>query len=163
MALRCFKKQMKIFFGFLLLFGFVIPTRADDLPNAPARQGASASPSSTAGEMASASQRETAIFPKKVFWPTVAALGTSAAFDAQMSRTYLVDHPNAHEAQSWLLGKRPSLGRYYATFAVMDGAAAVISYKLLHSHRKPVRVIGWSMIGSLTALHAYDDIVLAAR
>jgi hypothetical protein len=93
----------------------------------------------------------------------VAACGTAAIFDAQMSHSYLVTHPATTENGSWLLGQRPSLGRYYAMFAVLDGGAAVISHKSVHSRRKPVRIVGWSILGGLTAIHTYDDIVLAAR
>lgn len=104
------------------------------------------------------------MFRPNIFWPLVAACGSAAVVDGKMSRTYLDTHPMSEEIDSaWLVGRRPSLGRYYATFVVLDGGGALISYKLLHSRRKAFRVVGWSILGGLTYIHVYDDIALAAR
>jgi hypothetical protein len=103
------------------------------------------------------------VFNKRAYWSLVAACGTAAILDAQMSHADLVRHPTHFEAGSWLLGRRPSLGRYYAMFALLDGGTAVISYKLQHSRHKPLRIVGWSILGYLTAVHTSDDIYIAAR
>jgi hypothetical protein len=124
---------------------------------------ASANTTAPSVTMASPSHPNNVDFPKKVYWPLVAACGTAAVFDAQMSHGYLTRHPDQIESGSWLLGRRPSLGRYYATFAIMDGGVAVISYKLLHSRHKPLRVIGWGLLGGQTAIHTDDDIVMATE
>jgi len=145
--------------AFVLLI-WLIPARADDLPNAPTKTTAPVDGPDLSRDV---NHHSPVVFPRKIFWPLVAACGTAAVVDAQTSHAYIVSHPNATETGAWLLGRRPSLGRYYVTFAVMDGGAAIISYKLLHSRRKPLRVIGWSLLGGLTAIHAEDDIEMALR
>lgn len=141
----------------VLLFSAAVPLSGEDLPEAPS---SAAKVPVSASETPAGSQNNV-VFHKKVFWSLVATCGTAAVYDAQMSHSYEATHPNSHEAASWLLGRRPSLGRYYATFAVMDGGAALISYKLLHARRKPLRVLGWSLLAGLTAIHIDDDIEMA--
>jgi hypothetical protein len=102
-------------------------------------------------------------FNTTAYWFLVASGGAAAIADAQMSHAYLATHPGSREASSWLLGQRPSLARYYITFAMVDGGTALISYKLLHCRRKPVRIIGWCLLGGLTAIHTHDDILMAGR
>lgn len=81
-----------------------------------------------------------------------------------MSYDYDQSHTTARETTSaWLVGRRPSLGRYYGTIAALDAGTAVASYKLLHSRRKALRVVGWSMLGGLTYVYIYDDIAQATR
>lgn len=163
-------------FLFSLLPSLVIAARAADLPDAPTKAAqlpdapstaASASAHDSANEQPDAStpatvvsNRSPVVFPKKISWPIVAACGTAAVFDAQMSHGYGVNHPNATENVDWLFGRKPSLARYYATFAVMDGTAVFLSYRLLHSHHKAARIIGWGIIGSMTAIHT---IVMAGK
>jgi hypothetical protein len=98
------------------------------------------------------------IFHKKIFWTMVAACGASAIADAQTSYSNEQRFPNGSESDDWLLGRRPSLGRYYATFALLDGAGSFLSYKLLHSRRKPLRVAGWGVLAGMTAAHAVGAI-----
>jgi hypothetical protein len=151
--------QVKAILAFLLTMFSLTAARAQDLPDAPSNNPRTTTPVSSTRS----SEPKPVVFNKQAYWSLVAACGTAAIFDAQMSHADLVNHPNHIEAGSWLLGSRPSLGRYYAMFALLDGGTAAISYKLLHSRRKPVRIIGWGLLGGLTVIHAYDDIEMAAR
>jgi len=99
------------------------------------------------------------IFHRKIFWPLVAALAASAVVDAQTSYSNELQYPNGHENSSWLLGRKPSLGRYYATFALIDGGGTFLSFKLLHSRHKPSRVAGWGVLAALTGEHLYGSIM----
>jgi hypothetical protein len=99
-------------------------------------------------------RHDAVIFHDRIFWPLAAALAASAIADAQTSYSNELRYPTGHERNSWLLGRKPSLGRYYATFAVMDGGGSFVSYKLLHSHHKPLRAVGWGMLAALTGNHA---------
>ena len=103
-------------------------------------------------------RQDTVIFHNRIFWPLVAAVASSAIADAQTSYSNELRYPNGHENSSWLLGRKPSLGRYYATFAVIDGSATFLSYKLLHSRHKPLRVVGWGVLFVLTGDHLYGAI-----
>ena len=89
----------------------------------------------------------------------VGAYTAAAVADVQTSNAGLKRDPGAHELNSWLLGKRPSLARYYATDAVVDGAIVFTSYKLLHSHGKHVRQLGWSLMIGGTAVHTSSAIL----
>jgi len=93
------------------------------------------------------------VFPQKVFWSLVAADAASAVADTQTSWNNLQQNPNLHENLSWLLGRRPGLARYYLTFAAVDGASGFISFRLLHSQRKVLRITGWGLLGGMIALH----------
>ena len=104
-------------------------------------------------------RQDAAVFHGKIFWPLVAALAASAVADAQTSHNDELQYPNGSEYNSWLYGRRPSLGRYYATFAVMDGGGSFLSYKLLHSRHKPLRVAGWGVIAALIGSHAAGAIL----
>jgi len=158
---------MNVLVGSLLLFSLFIPARADDLPDAPSTVNEHTAPAAVqlpsptrSSDVAVPPNRRTGVvFPKKVYWPLVAACGTAAIFDAQMSYSYEVSHPTSSDSGAWLVGKRPSLGRYYATFAVLDGGTVLISYKLLHSRRKAVRIIGWGLLGGVTAIHTNDVVM----
>jgi hypothetical protein len=102
--------------------------------------------------------QDAAIFHEKIFWTMVGACGASAIADTQTSYNNEQRFPNGSENNSWLLGRRPSLGRYYATFALMDGAGSFLGYKLLHSRRKVLRVAGWGVLAGMTASHAVGAI-----
>ena len=104
------------------------------LPEAP---GTSSQPSS------SPARSNAVVFHRKVFWSLVAVDAASAVADTQISHAGLQTCPNYREGNSWLYGPRPSLGRYYATDVVIDGGGALLSYWLLHSRHKPIRVFGW--------------------
>lgn len=127
----------------------VLPASAqgDDktpLPDAPV---VSSRPSPPAGGP------EIVVFPQKVFWSLVAVDAASAVADAQSSWNNLQQNPNLHENISWLLGRRPGLARYYLTFSAIDGASGFISFRLLHSQRKILRITGWGLLGGMIALH----------
>jgi hypothetical protein len=116
------------------------------LPDAP---GVSSQPSPPTA------RHDAVVFHKKVFWTLVGVDAASAVADAQTSSSNLQNYPNTTETNSWLYGRRPSLGRYYATFAVMDGGSAFLSYKLLHSRRKNFRRAGWGLLAFAAGEHLY--------
>jgi len=93
------------------------------------------------------------VFHKKLFWSLVTADAGSAIADAQTSRHNEDLYPNSYEQNSWLYGKRPSLARYYVTDLAVDGGSALISYELLHSHRRGLRTTGWSLLGAVLVAH----------
>ncbi len=99
-------------------------------------------------------RQDAVVFHKKVFWTLVGVDAASAVADAQISRAGLSMFPNRTEQNSWLYGRRPSLGRYYATDVVTDVGGAFLSYKLLHSRRQSLRVLGWALPIALAVSHA---------
>jgi hypothetical protein len=123
----------------------------DQLPDAPV---AFAAPSPSSQPSQAPMQQDEVVFQKKVFWSLVAVDAGSAIADAQISRTGLRTCPNYREQNSWLYGLRPTLGRYYATNAVMDSGSAFLAYKLLHSHYRIVRMLGWLPLAVTTGGHA---------
>jgi hypothetical protein len=94
------------------------------------------------------------VFHKKIFWTLVGVDAAALVSDAQISRTGLEMCPNYAEINSWLYGRRPSLGRYYAMDLATDGGAAFLSYKLLHSRRKYPRLLGWLPLVATSGTHA---------
>ena len=154
--------QVKAILTFLFTLLCLTAARADDLPDAPSNNPIDRPVTTTSIATTPSTEAKPVVFQKRAYWSLVAACGTAAIFDAQMSHADLVNHPDHIEAGSWLLGRRPSLGRYYAMFALLDGGTALVSYKLLHSRHKPVRIVGWGLLGGLTVIHTYDDIEMAA-
>jgi hypothetical protein len=114
------------------------------LPDAP---GVSSQPSPPTAH------QDAVVFHKKVFWSLVSVDAASAVADAQTSWHNEHIYPNGHEVNSWLYGRKPSLGRYYATFVVMDGGGSFLSYKLLHSRGKLRRTAGWVLLAGLIGQH----------
>jgi len=130
----------------LLSAGRVCAQEAEpgQLPDAP---GVSSQPSPPT------TRHDAVVFHKKIFWTLVGVDAASAVADAQTSWHNEQIDPNATELNSWLYGKRPSLARYYATDVVMDGGAAFLSYKLMHSRRKFLRTAGWGVIAFAAGQH----------
>jgi len=93
-------------------------------------------------------------FRKKIFWTFVAVDAASAVSDTQISRAGLQICQRSSEANSWLYGQKPGLGRYYATDIVLDGGADLLSYKALHSHHKPLHLLGWLPLAVMAGSHA---------
>lgn len=100
-----------------------------------------------------ASPRTAVVFHKKAFWTLVAVDAASAVADAQTSWHIENLYPNSREQNSWLYGKRPGLARYYLTDLAVDGGSVLLSYKLLHARRRALRVMGWAVLGAVTAAH----------
>lgn len=112
------------------------------------------SPYPQAANLPFAPEQKPAVFRNKIFWPLVGAYAASAIADAQTSYKNEQKFPKGTEQNDWLYGRRPSLARYYLTNAAIDGAATFISYKVLHSRRKSLRVAGWGLLAEGTASHA---------
>jgi hypothetical protein len=92
-------------------------------------------------------------FHKEIFWTLVAFDAASAVTDGQTSRHNEQTYPEAREENSWLYGQRPSLGRYYGMFALIDGGGSFLSYKMLHSRHKILRTAGWIVMAELIGQH----------
>ena len=146
-ALRLIRRLLIAVCLSLLAAGRVCAQEAEpkQLPDAP---GVSSQPSPPTA------RQDAVVFHKKVFWSLVAVDAASAVADAQLSRAGLRMFPTGHEQNSWLYGRRPSLGRYYATDVVTDGGSAFLSYKLLHSRRRAFRIVGWGLPVAATGGHA---------
>ena len=147
-ALRLIKNFLIAVCLSLLAAGGVRAQEAEpkQLPDAP---GVSSQPSP------SAARPDSVVFHKKVFWTLVAVDAGSAIADNQISWHHEQIDPNWYEQNSWLYGRRPSLGRYYASDVLMDGGGAFLSYKLLHSRRKLLRTAGWVLLAGLVGQHTY--------
>lgn len=113
------------------------------LPDAPAAVEATTPPTPQKG----------VVFHKKLFWTLVGVDAASAAADVQTSWHNEQEYPNGYELNSWLYGRRPSLARYYATDAAIDGGGAFLGYKLLHSRRRLFRMAGWALLVGLVGQH----------
>jgi hypothetical protein len=96
------------------------------------------------------------VFHKKIFWALAGADAASAVADAQTSWHNEKMYPNSVEQNSWLYGRRPSLARYYGTFAAIDGGNALLSYRFLHSRHKAVRLLGWGELSFAVPNHLYS-------
>ena len=99
-------------------------------------------------------RHEAVVLHKKVYWALVGVDAASAVADAQISRAGLQMYPTIQEKNSWLYGRRPSLGRYYATDVVTDAGSAFLSYRLLHSRRRPLRILGLALPAAMAGMHA---------
>ena len=107
------------------------------------------------------------VFHKKLFWSLVGVQAAAVVADAQISELGLQMCPHLIEKQSaWLYGRRPSLARYYATDAFIDGGAALLGYRMVRSRRKFVKAFGWTLVagsisahteGAITSLHALNS------
>lgn len=118
------RKGMRIIPTSLLVLLFSLAAQAqNNLPDAPAHAGGASVPLTAATSLKPVPN--TVVFHRKIFWPLVAACGTAVVLDAQMSHNYETSHPNSLDSSAWLVGRRPSLGRYYATFIVLDGGVAL--------------------------------------
>jgi hypothetical protein len=142
----CMVRSFLMVASLSLLVGSAYPqeTGRGQLPDAP---GASTRPAPTAA------RQDAVAFHKKVFWTLVGVDAASSVADAQTSWHNEQMSPYLYEQNSWLYGRRPSLGRYYATDLVIDGGAAFLSYKLVHSRRRSLRVAGWILLAGAIAGH----------
>jgi hypothetical protein len=111
-------------------------------------------PSAAEQPSTAAVHRPPVVFHKKIFWTLVGVDAASAVADAQTSWNDLQMNPNGHEVNSWLYGRRPNLGRYYATFAAVDGAGCFVGDRLLRSRHRSLRILGWALPGAVVAGHA---------
>ena len=121
------------------------------LPDAPSLSAQSLEPQAQSQRHARA---DAVVFHKKVFWVLVVVDAASTVADDQTSLQNEKIFPRGSEQNSWLLGRRPSAARYYATDAVIDGGGAFLSFKLLHSRRKLFRTAGWILLAGLVERHS---------
>ena len=97
------------------------------------------------GGIAGAQTERAAPSTPKSFWVACGALAGGVAADAASTHGYLqrgyveVDSP-------LLYGRRPSMVRFVAVSAALEGGAAYLGYRMVRSDKKAWRVAGWTLL-----------------
>jgi hypothetical protein len=98
--------------------------------------------------LAVSAERPEQVFSKKVFWAEVGAYTLSNVLDGYTT----VAHPQGYEeagfprGSSFLLGKHPSAGRYVAAMGAMQVATSFAAYRLEHSQKRFLRIVGHALM-----------------
>ena len=96
-------------------------------------------------------------FSKKVFWTEVGAYTLSNVLDGYTT----VAHPEGYEeagfprGSAFLLGQHPSAVRYVATMGAMQVATSFAAYRLQHSHKRFLRLVGHALM--IQGIYAHTD------
>ena len=110
---------------------------------------------SAAMNLADAPKRSGQVFSKKIFWTEVGAYTLSNVLDGYTT----VAHPAGYEeagfprGSAFLLGKQPSAARYVATMGAMQIATSFAAYRLEHSERRFLRLVGHALMIQGTFAH----------
>jgi hypothetical protein len=112
-------------------------------------------PSATPG-LGVASERPKQLFSSKIFWTEAGAYALSNVLDGYTS---VVQMPGYEESafprgSLFLLGKHPSTGRYVATMGVIQLATSFAAYRLEHSPKLWLRLVGHALMIQGTYAHA---------
>lgn len=113
------------------------------------------SPSSSLNP-AAAPKRGEQEFGKKIFWTEVGAYTLFNVLDGYTT----IARPTGYEeagfprGSSFLLGKNPSAGRYVSTMGVMQVATSFAAYRLEHSQKRFLRLVGHTLMIQGTYAHA---------
>lgn len=97
------------------------------------------------------------VFSKKIFWTEVGAYTLSNVLDGYTT----VAHPEGYEeagfpqGSAFLLGQHPSAARYVATMGVMQVATSFAAYRLEHSQKRFLRLIGHSLM--IQGIYAHTE------
>jgi hypothetical protein len=95
-------------------------------------------------------------FSKKIFWAEVGAYTLFNVLDGYTT----IARPTGYEeagfprGSSFLLGKNPSAGRYVSTMGVMQAATSFAAYRLEHSQKRFLRIVGHTLMIQGTYAHA---------
>jgi hypothetical protein len=106
---------------------------------------------------ATAPKRTEQIFSKKIFWAEVGAYTIINVLDGYTT----VAHPQGYEeagfprGSSFLLGKQPSAGRYVATMGIIQVATSFAAYRLEHSQKRVLRIVGHALM--IQGIYAHTD------
>jgi len=113
-------------------------------------------PSSTLNP-AVAPKRPEQVFSKKIFWTEVGAYTVSNVLDGYTSVAHSPGYEEAGfpRGSSFLLGQHPSAGRYVATMGAMQIATAFAAYRLEHSERRFLRLVGHALM--IQGIYAHTD------
>ena len=95
-------------------------------------------------------------FSKKIFWTEVGAYTLFNVLDGYTT----IARPTGYEeagfprGSSFLLGKNPSAGRYVSMMGVMQVATSFAAYRLEHSPKRFLRLVGHTLMIQGTYAHA---------
>jgi hypothetical protein len=111
---------------------------------------------SSAPNPAAAPKRGEQEFSKKIFWTEV---GAYTLFNVLDGYTTIAKPAGFEEAgfprgSSFLLGKNPSAGRYVSMMGVMQVATSFAAYRLEHSQKRFLRLVGHTLMIQGTYAHA---------
>jgi hypothetical protein len=112
-------------------------------------------PSATLG-LEVAAKRPQPVFNKKIFW---AEAGAYTLFNVLDGYTTVAQTPGYEESEfpqgsAFLLGKHPSAGRYLATMGAIQVATTFAAYRLEHSQKRWLRMVGHALMIQGTYAHA---------
>lgn len=105
----------------------------------------------------SADDRPEQVFSKKIFWTEVGAYTLSNVLDGYTT----VSHPQGYQeagfprGSAFLLGTHPSAGRYAVTMGAMQVATSFAAYRLEHSQKRFLRILGHALM--LQGIYAHTD------
>ena len=111
-------------------------------------------PSATLSRPPSPSEQ---VFSKKIFWTEVGAYTLSNVLDGYTT----VAHPEGYEeagfprGSAFLLGQHPSTARYVATMGAMQVATSFAAYRLEHSQKRFLRLIGHGLM--VQGIYSHTD------
>ncbi len=111
-------------------------------------------PSATLGPPPRQSEQ---VFSKKIFWTEVGAYTLSNVLDGYTT----VAHPEGYEeagfprGSAFLLGQHPSAARYVATMGAMQVATSFAAYRLEHSQKRFLRLIGHALM--VQGIYSHTD------
>jgi hypothetical protein len=97
------------------------------------------------------------VFSKKIFWTEVGAYTLSNVLDGYTT----VAHPDGYEeagfprGSAFLLGQHPSAARYVATMGAMQVATSFAAYRLEHSQKRFLRLIGHGLM--IQGIYSHTD------
>jgi hypothetical protein len=95
-------------------------------------------------------------FSKKIFWTEAGACTLFNVLDGYTT----IARPTGYEeagfprGSSFLLGKNPSAGRYVSTMGIMQVATSFAAYRLEHSQKRFLRLVGHTLMIQGAYAHA---------
>ncbi len=104
-----------------------------------------------------APKRSEQVFSKKIFWTEVGAYTLSNVLDGYTT----VAHPEGYEeagfpqGSAFLLGQHPSAARYVATMGALQVATSFAAYRLQHSQKRFLRLVGHALM--IQGIYAHTD------
>ena len=104
-----------------------------------------------------ARNRSEQVFSKKIFWTEVGAYTLSNVLDGYTT----VAHPSGYEeagfpqGSAFLLGQHPSAARYVATMGALQVATSFAAYRLQHSQKRYLRLVGHALM--IQGIYAHTD------
>ena len=97
------------------------------------------------------------VFNKKIFWTEAGAYTLFNVLDGYTT----VAHPDGYEearfpqGSAYLLGQHPSAARYVATMGAMQVVTSFAAYRLEHSQKRFLRLVGHALM--IQGIYAHTD------